>query len=154
MRQRPPGWQRSGKSIAVRRLIRRVFLTVYYGEVAPHWLARRQFQSWLAHSCRTQLLTHKSPNPLQGPYAPQSASKGVKEGSTLRERLVASCHLAQLVSSPGQPWRRSHHTANDSYCCDSTVTRELAGNCNTVARWPLHKFVSRTIFPSGNSRAS
>src|SRR6476659_7622165 len=56
MRQRPPGWQRSGKSIAVRRLIRRVFLTAYYGEVAPHWLARRPFQSWLAHSCRTKLL--------------------------------------------------------------------------------------------------
>src|SRR5262249_9894320 len=29
-----------------------------------------------------------------------------------------------------------------------------AGSCNTVACWPTHKWVSNTIWPSGNSMAS
>ena len=99
MRQRPPGWQRSGKSIAVRRLIRRVFLTVYYGEVAPHWLARRQFQSWLAHSCRTKLLTHKSPNPLQGPYAPQSSLVQLARASRKVRRCASDLWLRVSLRS-------------------------------------------------------
>jgi len=36
----------------------------------------------------------------------------------------------------------------------SRVTRGVAGNYSTVARWPSHRRVTSTICPSGNSRAS
>jgi hypothetical protein len=32
--------------------------------------------------------------------------------------------------------------------------RAAAGNCSTAARWPLHRRVSSTTCPSGNSNAS
>ena len=55
---------------------------------------------------------------------------------------------------------RDQIESKDSRSCGPTTVpsavaaRAPAGNCSTVARWPLHRRVTSTTCPSGNSNAS
>ena len=46
-------------------------------------------------------------------------------------------------------------TRKSLFCAFASRTlRGTAGNCSTVARWPSHSRLSRTVCPLGNSSAS
>jgi hypothetical protein len=77
--------------------------------------------------------------------------------------LIAAIAIAAFDNSTRQQVRialsrlRLRPETAGSRTCDlagSFATSGMAGNCNTVARWPSHRRVSRTICPSGNSNAS
>src|SRR5262249_27075213 len=51
--------------------------------------------------------------------------------------------------------RASAHVVRARVCSSaSSLVAGLAGSCNTVASWPSHRKVSRTLRPSGSSSVS
>src|SRR6266571_8344150 len=90
------------------------------------------------------------------------------QGRALEALRRGAQNLAQSMQQQGgraitaahEPWRRASMTRNypakatRSCACASSLVLGFAGNCNTVASWPSHKNVRRSICPSGSSSAS